>query len=205
MIECQINNRLFAGSLDAELVAGMRQRDEAALVEVIERYGSQVKAICMRICTDELEADEVVSVVFWELWNGTDKVNLRRGTLRAYLLTLARSRSIDRQRAAAARKRNYEKYFESNQAGWNELQSSETGMQAQLNTERGEQLRDAIAKLPASQRSALEMAFFDGLTHREVADRQCLPLGTIKTNIRRGLLQLRNMMLDAAGRERGLV
>jgi RNA polymerase sigma-70 factor (ECF subfamily) len=187
---------------DAELLSRIVGRDEAGLAQAIQLYAGQIKAICLRICVDELEADEVVSVVFWELWHGVRKVDLNRGSLRTYLLTLARSRAIDRQRAAAARVKNCQKYLESQRSHC--MTNQEEGVEAHMGKERSQELREAIAGLPAAQKSALELAFFDGLTHREVAERQSLPLGTIKTNIRRGLMQLRKMMVEFAGQEREL-
>jgi RNA polymerase sigma-70 factor (ECF subfamily) len=189
---------------DAELLSRIVGRDEAGLAQAIQLYAGQVKAICLRICVDELEADEVVSVVFWELWHGVHKIDLDRGSLRTYLLTLARSRAIDRQRAAAARLKNCQKYLESQRSHYSSMADQHAGVVAQMGHERSQELREAIAGLPAAQKSALELAFFDGLTHREVAQRQSLPLGTIKTNIRRGLMQLRKMMVEFAVQEREL-
>ncbi len=189
---------------DRQLVARIINRDEAGLSEAIELYAGQVKSICARICVDELEADEVVSLVFWHLWNATSKYDCRRGSLRTYLLTLARSRAIDRQRASIARSKNSQKYFESQQTRLGTMPTSDEGCEMQIDKQRTQELREAIAHLPDAQKSALELAFFDGLTHREVAERQALPLGTIKSNIRRGLIQLRKMMADMTGQEREL-
>ena len=88
---------------DSQLATRICGRDESALGEVIGLYGPQVQAACMRICADLLDAEGVVSQVFWELWNSAHKFDACRGSLRTYLLTLARSRAIDRQRSNAKR------------------------------------------------------------------------------------------------------
>lgn len=189
---------------DRNLLLQIQRREEQGLTQAIELYAGQVKAICQRICVDELEADEVVSLVFWELWHSVEKFDSRRGSLRSYLLTLARSRAIDRQRATAARTRHSQKYFESHPdqaTGW---LIEVGGCESQLDQERNSLLRAALAELPKAQKSALELAFFDGLTHREVAQRQELPLGTIKTNIRRGLMQLRKKLNEYSCQDREL-
>ncbi len=196
---------LNASDSDRELLSRIADRDEAALIQVIELYAGQVKSICLRICSDELEADGLVSVVFWELWNGFAKYDHCRGSLRSYLLTLARSRAIDWQRAATARNRNLQQFFlASHRHSTAGEQTMNEGTNAQESREHSEELRRAIELLPAHQKSALELAFFDGLTHREVAERQSLPLGTIKTNIRRGLLQLRRILIEVTNQEREL-
>ncbi len=204
MIDSTQLDRSTQVDCDEELVARIASRDERGLTDAIELYAGQVKSICLRICVDELEADGVVSAVFWELWNGIAKYDNRRGTLRTYLLTLARSRAIDRQRAAATRARNCQKFFESHRPHFSGNTIMNEGTNSQEIKERGDELRLAIARLPEQQKSALELAFYDGLTHREVAARQSLPLGTIKTNIRRGLLQLRKLLAEVTNQERGL-
>lgn len=204
MIDFSEQQQTVDAASDRQLLAQIQRRDEQGLSRAIELYAGQVKATCQRICIDELEADEVVSLVFWELWHSIEKFDSRRGSLRSYLLTLARSRAIDRQRAAAARTRHSQKYFEAHAqhaSGWL-IEAS--GCASQLDKERNAVLRAALADLPKAQQSALELAFFDGLTHREVAERQELPLGTIKTNIRRGLIQLRKKMNEYACQEREL-
>lgn len=204
LIESAGQERTPGTASDRELIAQIRSRDEAGLAVAIELYGGQVKSICLRICVDELEADEVVSLVFWELWHAISKFDPQRGSLRTYLVTLARSRAIDRHRAATARVKNSLKYFDIQRSKLEDIQTCHDGFMASVTGERSAVLHEAIARLPAQQKSALELAFFDGLTHREVAERQSLPLGTIKTNIRRGLIQLRKMMADIAGQEREL-
>ncbi len=178
------------------------QRDEAALTEVIDLYASGVLAISSRICGDPIEADAVVSTVFWELWAGPEKFDQQRGSLRTYLMTLARSRAIDRQRANLAQQRNSLKYAEEQCSNIAAVASIQPVDQRQLDHEQVAELRQAIEQLPHSQRTALELAFYEGLTHRQVADKQSLPLGTIKTNIRRGLIQLRNLMLEPTQKQR---
>lgn len=205
LINTRCVKQLTEAGCDEELVLRIAKGDEGALMHVIELYAGQVKSICKRICADELEADGVVSVVFWELWNGIAKYDPKRGSLRTYLLTLARSRAIDWQRAASARdKNNKEFFFASSQRPMAGTLTMNEVANAQENAERTAELRRAIELLPDQQKSALELAFFDGLTHREVAERQSLPLGTIKTNIRRGLLQLRKILIEDTEQTREL-
>lgn len=187
---------------DRQLAARISQHDESALVEAIRLYGAQVQALCGRICIDRLDADGVVSQVFWELWNTAAKYEVQRGSLRVYLLTLARSRAIDRKRhlAAYAAKTSTPTMvmFITER---NRRQNVEPTVR-QMITEREQEICQALNRLSLPQRKALQLAFFDGLTHREVADKLALPLGTVKTNIRRGLLRLREVLCESDIKEK---
>jgi len=186
---------------ECELMRRIGDRDESALAEVIDVYGPQVRAICLRICTNSLDADGVVSNVFWDLWNRFRNFDKRRGSLRAYLLTLARSRAIDRQRSVAATTRNTRRYLDAS-ASAQDCSYRDESLDAHIVSDENAELRAAINRLPLPQQTALQLAFFDGLTHREIAAEQSLPLGTVKTNIRRGLIQLRSVLTESttAGR-----
>ena len=187
---------------DSQLATRVCQRDESALGEVIGLYGPQVQATCMRICADLLDAEGVVSQVFWELWNSAHKYDPQRGSLRAYLLTLARSRAMDRERANAALLRKTKAGAAIGTIAAKARVVRDDPCEREIMKERKLEICQALKQLTASQKDALELAFFDGLTHREVAAKLHLPLGTVKTNIRRGLLQLRAYLteLDAKGR-----
>ncbi|MEO8268489.1 MAG: sigma-70 family RNA polymerase sigma factor [Aureliella sp.] len=181
---------------DSQLAIRISQRDESALGEVIGLYGPQVQAVCMRICADLLDAEGVVSQVFWELWNSAHKYDAQRGSLRAYLLTLARSRAIDRERANAALYRKTTAETSVYTIAQSSRVVSEDPCEREIMKERKSEIRQALKQLTVSQQDALELAFFDGLTHPEVAAKLHLPLGTVKTNIRRGLLQLREYLAE---------
>lgn len=192
-----IGGRTLERQQEIDLIRRIVDRDEAALHEAIRYLGSQVRGVCRSICLDTLEADGVVSDVFWELWNRPERYDKHRGSLKSYLLLLARSRSIDHRRAVSARTRTAKGYFETNSQE-TRAESPCPSSSLEQHVDRAEQVDMALQKLPTAQRAALHLAFFEGLTHREVAERQELPLGTVKTNIRRGLLQLRNMLSSAS-------
>ncbi len=182
---------------DGQLALRICERDESALGEVIGLYGPQVQAACTRICADLLDAEGVVSQVFWEFWNAAHKYDARRGSLRAYLLTLARSRAIDRERSNAAHCRKT--MAENTVYSIDERRGIvyDDPCEREIMKERELEIRQALKELSVSQQNALELAFFDGLTHREVAAKLRMPLGTVKTNIRRGLLQLHASLTGA--------
>ena len=102
----------FCADEEAALVQALAHGDEAALREVISRYGGLVRQICRRICFDETVVNELVSEVFWEMWRRADSFDPNRGTVRTYLLTMARSRAIDRRRASTSRQRMQSRFAE---------------------------------------------------------------------------------------------
>ncbi len=183
-------------SSDDELLCLIHMRDERALAELIQRYGGQVQALCKLICSDDLEANGVVSEVFWEFWRHSELYSKQRGSLRTYLLTMARSRSIDRKRAMSARSRQHTEFVDATltNADTNALNSTPDGQA--MSDENAEQIQQALCQLSDVQRQLLQLTFFHGMSHREVSRSVNLPLGTVKTHIRKALLRLRTLLVE---------
>ncbi len=179
---------------DAELVQLICCKDESALDTVIRIYGGQVNALCRRICVDELEASGVVSEVFWEFWRNASHFQSHRGTLRSYLLTIARSRALDRYRAISSQNRKQHRFMTAVQEGGVVFASNEAPDDRPISSENALEVQSALSQLPQLQRQSLLLAFFDGLSHREVSQKLGVPLGSVKTNIRTGLLKLRHLL-----------
>jgi RNA polymerase sigma-70 factor, ECF subfamily len=182
---------------DADLVARIAERDRAALASLYDRHASTVLALAVRILRHKPDAEEVLGDVFWELWSNPARFDATRATLVGYLLTLARSRAIDRVRA---RRR-----VEARQLPQDDLASNEPVAQAPtplataVEAERGRRIRAALGRLSGDQRQAIELAFYSGLSHNEVATELKQPLGTVKSRIRQGLIQLREELRSAFG------
>jgi len=173
--------------------------DADALAVLYDRHGTAVFSLCLRVLRDAEEAEEVLEDAFWQLWRRADRFDPTRGSALAYLLTLARSRAIDRMRARERRVR-----LQSEQPGPLLGESllgastlSASPLQESLALERRARVRLALAALPAAQREAVELAFLEGLSHPEISARLGEPLGTIKTRIRSGLLRMRDTLRDA--------
>jgi len=166
---------------EMRLIARLRAGDQQAMSELYERYGKVVYAVALRVLQDAAAAEDVLQDVFLQLWRNPDAFDASRGSLAAWLAVIARHRSIDR-----LRKRRPETDIE-------ECVIT-SGPDLRDETERTlviEKVRGALAEMNPDQRSALELAFFQGLTHSEIAEKTGEPLGTIKTRIRSGLQQLR--------------
>ncbi len=176
---------------EVELVQRIKKRDARALNQVILLFGDRVLGLCEVISFDKLDAESVTSDVFLELWNRPEAFDPSRGRLKTYLLTLARCRSIDRRRSRVARETKMNEFI--SQASYDpSLYAHELTAEAcTLGAEKRRMVDAALCRLPEAQRVALKLAFFQGLTHMEVAEKLALPLGTVKSHIRRGLLHLK--------------
>jgi RNA polymerase sigma-70 factor (ECF subfamily) len=168
----------------------LASRDEGALSLLYDRHASAVLGVCVRILKERSDAEEVTGEVFTELWERASRYDATRGHPLAYLLNLARSRAIDRLRTRARRERIIvdADAAEAVAAG-SPFAEARTG-QMRTHIER------AMGELHPEQKRALTLAYFDGMSHSEIASALSEPLGTVKTRIRQGLLRLRES-LDA--------
>lgn len=180
---------------DQEAVRRMAGRDADALAEIYDRHARAVYSLALRIVGEQADAEDVVQEVFSQAWGQASKYAPDRGPVVAWLLTMTRSRAIDRVRARRARPDG---------EAADEFQLSaltDTGQLQDLTLLTREQvgfLRAALERLPALQRVAIEMAYFDGLTQSEIATRLDEPLGTVKTRVRLALLKLREALTESA-------
>jgi RNA polymerase sigma-70 factor, ECF subfamily len=169
---------------DAALIARLRARDESAMSDLYDRYSAVVYGVALRVLRDTTAAEDVLQEVFLQLWRKPQAFDPDRGRLAPWLAVIARNRAID-----LLRKRPLEGDIE-------ELPIS-TGVN--LEDAAAQRLaigkvRAVVAGLPAEQRKTLEMAFFEGMTHSEIAAKTGEPLGTIKTRIRSALLAVRKAL-----------
>jgi len=180
-------------SADAALFAGLRSRDPQALAQLYDRYASLVHGLVLRIVRNPHDAEEVTQDVFLYAWQRGTQFDAQRGNLAAWLLVLARSRAIDRVRARRSRERSTEA---ATQAAAFVPAAPPDPVSATLDAERRSRIERALDGLPEAQRQAVQIAFFEGLSHTEVAERLNTPLGTVKTRIRQGMLRLRDALQE---------
>jgi RNA polymerase sigma-70 factor, ECF subfamily len=181
-----------AGAAQADRIAveRMARGDHDALAELYDRHARLVYSLALRIVRNQGEAEDLVQEVYSQVWQQASRFVESRGNVVAWMLTVTRSRAIDRLRRRAARP---QEIGEGTLVG--EFRDSASPVDEQLVTAaRAVQIRSALEELPLLQRIAIELAFFEGLTHPEVAERLELPLGTVKTRIRQGLLKLRDRL-----------
>jgi RNA polymerase sigma-70 factor (ECF subfamily) len=190
-----------ASSNDGELIKAVAEGDADALAVLYDRHGTAVFSLCLRMLRDADDAEELLEDVFWQLWRRADQFDPVRGSALAYLLTLTRSRAIDRLRARRRRVRLRSELPDPllGESLLGAAASTDSPLQEALALERRARVHVALADLPAAQREAVELSFLEGLTHPEISTRLGEPLGTIKTRIRNGLLRMRDSLRDATG------
>jgi RNA polymerase sigma-70 factor (ECF subfamily) len=180
------NDRMAQGTTaavadDGALLQRVRQGDQAAMSEVFDRYGRAVYSVALRILKDTGHAEDVMQEIFFQIWRNSDSFVQGRGSLGAWLVVVARNRSIDLLR----RRKPTDSVDEVVLASACNL-ASEAEHNAMI-----EKVQKVLKNLPAEQQRSMELAFFEGLSHAEIAERTGDPLGTVKTRIRLALITLR--------------
>jgi RNA polymerase sigma-70 factor (ECF subfamily) len=181
---------LMSGGSDAELAAGLAARDVDALAQLYDRYGGLAYSIALRVLSDPGRAEDVVQESFLKLWNSAERYDSARGSLRTWLITAVRNRSIDYLRGRAAHERQ-EREIPAEQESTGP--GSDPWFEVASSIER-DLILEAIASLPAEQRQAVELAYFGGYTHREIADMASVPISTIKGRMRLALEKLQSYL-----------
>ena len=180
----------WAETSDAALVVAVGRWHADALAEAYRRHGGAVYALARRVVRDTELAEEVVQEVFVRLWNSPDRFDPDRGSLRSWLLSQAHSRTIDRLRSDGARRLREERdAHRTADAGYDvEREAWDLAI--------ADRVKEVMASLPDGERQAIELAYFDGYTYREVARILDAPEGTIKSRIRTGLKRMRTDLID---------
>lgn len=176
---------------DQELIVRLRAQDQSALNLLYERYSGVVYALALRIIGQSADAEDIVVDSFWQVWQQAANYDVSRGQLRSWIVTIARSRALDRLRVI---RRTPTVDSEEADNARRVLASDDNPEQETWQAEQSAIVSAALAALPKEQREALELAYYQGLSQSEVAARLGEPLGTIKTRIRLGMMKLREQL-----------
>jgi len=172
------------GPTDLELAAGLRAGDEAALAGLFDRYGGLAYGVALRVLGDPGRAEDAVQDAFLKLWRGAAGFDASRGTLRSWLVTAVRNRSIDMLRGRSAHERR-------ELALKPEVRSAERGPDEQVVSSMEQAaVRAAVDELSEEQRQAVLLTYFGGFTQREIAELTGVPLSTVKGRMRLALDKL---------------
>lgn len=180
---------LIGAASDTELLAWVCRREEPALGGLYDRYHRLVYSIALRIVGEREQAEEVVQDVFQAVWQSAGGFQ-PGGSVAAWLIGIARHRAIDATRSRRFRARAREDQLD-------EAQVAHAAPAAESDAEVlivRATVRAALAELPAAQRQAIELSYYGGLSHAEIADRLGEPVGTVKSRMRLGLLKLRDLL-----------
>ncbi len=182
-----------SGGTDApdlgELLRRSSRGDEAAFAELYDATSARVYGLVLRVVRDPAQAQEVTQEVFLETWRTASRFDAQRGSAISWILTISHRKGVDRVRSAEAASRRDTSYHQTNHTV-----AHDTTAESAATVIEGQRVRQAMADLTVAQRTALELAYFGGYTHTEVATMLDLPVGTAKTRIRDGLIRLRDTM-----------
>jgi RNA polymerase sigma-70 factor (ECF subfamily) len=177
-----LNSKTAIGSVDdTALLTRMGQRDENAMEDLFRRYSGAVYSVALRVLHDSGQAEDVLQEVFLQLWRDPTAFVQQRGSLGGWLVVVARNRAIDLLRRRKPTDSVEDVVLAS---------SVNVAEEAERNTTM-QKVRQVIAGLPEEQQKTLQLAYFEGLSHSEIASRTGDPLGTVKTRIRQALISLR--------------
>lgn len=175
---------------DEELFNALKARDQAALASLYDRYSRMVYGLGLKILKNPQEAEDLTQEIFLSLWKNAERNPDCRHCV-SYLVTMTRSRSIDKIRKRGRQLKLLERWGRSEKTS----QTTALPLDQALTGERSEQVRQALTQLPDPQRQVIELAYNQGLSQSEIASQLNLPLGTVKTRTRQGLLKLRRILV----------
>jgi len=175
---------------DEELAIRLQRRDPEAMRDLYDRFGRMAWSVIVAIVRDSAVAEDLVQETFLRVWNRVHAFNAQRGALGPWLLAIARNRAIDHLRSLSARmdKNAWELDVREHPSLFVDLEREV------LNTDHARVLRKAIAGLNANQQKVIELAYYEGLSQTEMAERMGEPLGTVKTWVRSALKHLREQL-----------
>jgi RNA polymerase sigma-70 factor (ECF subfamily) len=183
---------------DAGLLRAVARGDESAFARVYDRYSPILLGLLLRILRSRAEAEDVLQEVFLQVWQQARSFDESRGRAFTWLVTLARSRAIDRLRAVDSRERAAQRSAEDG------VQAPQTRVPAEeeaILAERAEVVRSALGELPEEQRQVLVLAYLEGMSQSEIAAAKNQPLGTVKTRTRAGLKKLSESLRSRLGQQ----
>jgi len=174
---------------DSELALRVAAGDRAAFLALYDRYAGRVYGLCLRMLQEPAAAEEVSQETFLKLWARAGQFDPRHGALVSWLLTIARRSALDRIRREARRP-------QLQAADSDDRLSRIPDPSSESEEARWGSLRLALQEIPGEQRSAIELAYYHGMSHRDIAEFLDIPLGTVKTRIRLGMKRLRRLWLQ---------
>lgn len=181
---------------DEGLIRLLSGRDPHALSELYDRYGKLVFSIALKVVGNRGTAEDITQDVFIRIWEKAETFDPERSKFSTWIASIARNRGIDvLRKGGGSKSREVEFWAEADEGAFSHPQTTESQAEVWIEQKR---IRSAIQKLPKEQQQVLGLAYFRGMTHREIAEELGQPLGTVKTRIRSAMRRLREMLGEAA-------
>ncbi|WP_290966811.1 sigma-70 family RNA polymerase sigma factor [Gracilimonas sp.] len=176
-------------------MARIKARDASALSELYDQYNRLLFGLILSILKKREEAEDTLQEVFTQIWEKAEQFDLERGTVYTWIVSLTRNKSIDRLRSKVYKEQKKQSTSLDNEDVFYPLYSDETDpLENTILTDRAKKLRDALDQISDKQRKVLQVAYFNGMSQSEIADEYDIPLGTVKTRMRDGMIKLRELL-----------
>jgi RNA polymerase sigma-70 factor (ECF subfamily) len=180
---------------DRELMARIKARDSVALSELYDQYNRLLFGLILSILKKRSESEDILQEVFTTIWEKADQFDLERGTVYTWIVSLTRNKSIDRLRSKVYKEQKKQSVSINDDDVFHPLYSEETDpLENTILKDRAKRVHDALANISAKQRKVLQVAYFNGMSQSEIAEEFDIPLGTVKTRIRDGMMKLREIL-----------
>jgi RNA polymerase sigma-70 factor, ECF subfamily len=188
-VECSVadRKRQYLLLADEDLISLLVEGDARAFATLYDRHGRAAYSLAYRMMGEKQAAEDLVQDALLKVWRGAESYRTERGSVRTWILSIVHNRGIDQLRSLASRRRTQDRV----EASAPTSQPSEAFAETWRNSQR-EQVREALSTLPPEQVKILELAYFSGYTHVEIAELLDLPLGTVKGRMRLGLRKIRD-------------
>ena len=180
-------------TITVDLIRQVANQDRDAFSQLYDRFSSLVFTLAMRMLRARSDAEDLLQEVFVQVWRQARNYSTERGSPEAWIVNIARSRAIDKIRSIRRMEKSFVLTDDPARA-----ESSDNVESSAAESEARIAMNSALANLPDTQRKVLELAYFDGLTQTEIANRLAEPLGTVKTRMRSGIQRLRDMLRTQA-------
>lgn len=185
-----------ADVVDRALLARIARQDADALAAFYDRWSPTVRGLVARIVGEPSDTDEVVEEVFWQVWQQADRFDAERGRVAVWLLTIARSRALDRVRARKRRRDDVADTRDDGSSRLDQIATDEATLDPGEFADQRTRVAAALSVLPNEQRDVVMLAYFSGLSQAEIAEQLEMPLGTVKTRTRLAFNKLRDSLAN---------
>lgn len=180
---------------DRELMARIKARDASALSELYDHYNRLLFGLILSILKKREEAEDILQEVFTKIWQQAEKFDLEKGTVYTWIVTLTRNRSIDRLRSKVYKEQKKQSTSLNDEDVFHPLYSDESDpLENTILTERAMKVHEALNQISEKQRKVLQVAYFSGMSQSEISEEFDIPLGTVKTRMRDGMIKLRELL-----------
>ena len=180
---------------DRELMSRIKTRDKEAISELYDHYHRLLFGLILSILKKREEAEDILQEVFTNIWEKADQFDTERGTVYTWIVSMARNKSIDRLRSKVYKEQKKQAVSLNDEDVHHPLYSEETDpLENTILTDRAKKVHAALAQISEKQRKVLQVAYFNGMSQSEISEEFDIPLGTVKTRMRDGMMKLREIL-----------